>query len=424
MTLIDFHHLFRLLPHNYLLLAPDGTILDNSDRHVAVSMLPREQAVGRNIFAAYPSAPQSQQELWASQEYVRTHRQPHTMAVMRYDLRRPEADGGGFEQRYWRITHYPVLDEQGELRYILQHPEDITSQHLAEQALSSAQKRALFTLEAIPMLVWTAQADGTIDYLNQRWRDFTGLGALESVAQAWQQVIHPADLPPLTESWQRAIAAGLAYEAEFRMRRHDGQYRWVLARTVPQVEADGHISMWVGSGLDIHAQKQLVMELTEANEQQMRLAEQAYRTAQLAQTQRETFHSLLQQAPAMIATVRGEQYVYEFVNPPYQQLRPSHQMLGRPVRDVFPEAQEQGFLALLDEVYRTGEPFHGRELPLHYDRLGTGQATEVFFDFTYQAYREEGQIVGITCFAFEVTDRVRMRHQLEQIQRSTHPDHA
>ena len=346
------------------------------------------------------------------------------MPVMRYDLLRPEADGGGFEQRYWRITHYPVLDAQGELRYILQHPEDITTQQLAEQALSSAQKRALFTLEAIPMLVWTAQADGTINYLNQRWQDFTGLLALEEVAQAWQQVIHPADLPQLTVSWQRAIAAGLPYEAEFRMRRHDGQYRWVLARTVPHVEAEGQISMWVGSGLDIHVQKQLVLELTEANEQQMRLSEQAYQAAQLAQTQRETFYNLLQQAPAMIATVRGEQYVYEFVNPLYQQLRPGHQMLGRSVREVFPEAQEQGFLALLDEVYRTGKPFHGRELPLHYDRFGTGQAAEVFFDFTYQAYREGGQIVGITCFAFEVTERVRMRQQLEQAQRLNNPNHG
>jgi PAS domain S-box-containing protein len=96
------------------------------------------------------------------------------------------------------------------------------------------------------------------------------------VALAWQQVIHPADLPQLTGSWQRAIAAGVPYEAEFRMRRHDGEYRWVLARTVPHVEAEGQISMWVGSGFDIHVQKQLVLELTEANEQQMRLSEQAY----------------------------------------------------------------------------------------------------------------------------------------------------
>ncbi|WP_460503633.1 hypothetical protein, partial [Hymenobacter agri] len=83
---IDYRALFRMLPGSYLLLAPDGTVLDNSDQHVAVSLLPREQAVGRNIFAAYPSAPESQRDLHASHEEVRRTLQPHAMPLLRYDL--------------------------------------------------------------------------------------------------------------------------------------------------------------------------------------------------------------------------------------------------------------------------------------------------------------------------------------------------
>ncbi|QIX61461.1 PAS domain-containing protein [Hymenobacter sp. BT18] len=426
----DYQYLFRLLPHNYLLLLPDGTIVDNSDKHVGVSMLNREQAVGRNIFEAYPSAPKSQQELNDSHDYVRQHKQPHTMPVMRYDLLRPEAEGGGYEQRYWRITHYPVLDEQGELLYILQHPEDITTQHLAdqqrlaaEQALSQAQKQALFTLEALPVMVWTAQPDGTIDYFNQRWLQFTGRTGQEDPAGSWQAVIHPEDLPHLSESWGQAIAERQPYEAEFRMRRHDGQYRWVLARTVPQREADGSVLMWVGSGIDIQEQKQLVLELTEANEQQLLLSEQSYQAAQLAQRQRETFYNLFMEAPALISIVRGSEYRIEFANPPYHELFATSELVGRTVLEVVPEAAEQGFIALLDHVYQTGEAFQGSEMKLQLHRRATGQIEERYFDFSYQAFRENGQIVGIFSFAFDVTERVHMRQQLNQLQNARGTSH-
>ncbi|TDN36329.1 hypothetical protein E4631_08810 [Hymenobacter sp. UV11] len=77
---------------------------------MATSLLPREQAVGKNIFAAYPSAPDSQRELNESHQYVRQHLAPHTMPLLRYDLERSAAQGGGTEERYWQITHYPLFD--------------------------------------------------------------------------------------------------------------------------------------------------------------------------------------------------------------------------------------------------------------------------------------------------------------------------
>ncbi|MBC6698967.1 PAS domain-containing protein [Hymenobacter puniceus] len=427
----DYLHLFRLLPHNYLLLLPDGTIVDNSDKHVGVSMLPREQAMGRNIFEAYPSAPESQRDLSESHEYVRQHKQPHTMPLTRYDLQRPAHQGGGTEERYWRITHYPVLDSSGELLYILQHPEDVTTQHLAdqqraaaEQALLQARQRALFTLEALPVMVWTAQPDGIIDYFNQRWRSFTGLATTDNPTQSWQSVIHPDDLPHLAQEWAEAIAERRAYEAEFRMRRHTGHYRWVLARTVPQLQPDGSVELWVGSGVDIHEQRTLVQELMEANEHQMLLSEQAYQAAKLAQEQRETFYTLFMQAPALIAIVRGPAYTIEFANPAYHELFATNDLVGRTVLEVVPDAAEQGFIGLLDQVYQTGEPFYGTEMPLQLHRRATGLVEERYFDFAYQAFRENDQIVGIFSFAFDVTERVLMRQQLNQLQGLLNPDHS
>lgn len=137
---VDYQALFRALPGDYLLLAPDGTVIDNSDSHVAVSMLPRAEAVDRDIFEAYPSAPESQRALQESHEYVRQHLAPHTMTVTRYDLLRPAAEGGGYEERYWQITHHPILDQAGQLLYILQTPQNITARYQAEQQQRAAQQ--------------------------------------------------------------------------------------------------------------------------------------------------------------------------------------------------------------------------------------------------------------------------------------------
>jgi hypothetical protein len=103
---VDYQHVFRSLPGLYLLLAPDGTILDHSEQHVQNALLPREQAVGRNIFEAYPSAPESQQQLAASHEQVRRHRRPDTMPLVRYDLERPAR--AGRRQRGTLLAHYPL----------------------------------------------------------------------------------------------------------------------------------------------------------------------------------------------------------------------------------------------------------------------------------------------------------------------------
>ena len=418
---LDFRALFRLLPDNYLLLAPDGTVLDNSNAHVQVSMLPREQAQGKNIFAAYPTPdPQSRADLAASHEAVRRTLQPDVMPLLRYDLERPAELGGGLEERYWQVTHYPLLNEQGELQYILQRPQDVTEQHRATQQaarvqaeLTETQARSQFILESLPVMVWTADADGVPNSFNQRWLSYTGRSLEQTQGEGWAKDLHPDDLPRTSDLWQQAKQTKTAYQAEYRLRRHDGVYRWTLAQATPRLDDQGHVQMWVGCNTDIHAQKQLVAELLEAAEQQASLSDQAYQGFHEAQQQRETLRNLLLQAPATISIVRGPEHRFDFVNPPYQRLFPGRELLGRTVAEVAPEVVEQGFIKILDDVYRTGEPFHGNEVPVQLDRTGNGQLEEVFFNFIYQRFEENGKPAGITSFAHEVTELVRARRALQ-----------
>ncbi|GAC1377195.1 MAG: hypothetical protein NVSMB30_23670 [Hymenobacter sp.] len=418
-----FYSLWQL-PEHYLLMAPDYTILDASDLYLAVTFKERASIVGRNVFDVFPRDEQNDWQVFSdSLEHVRVHRTAHTMPRIRYDMQRAAAQGGGTEERYWQTTNYPQLDAQGMLQAILLKTEDVTEQRLAEkraQALQrdlyESQERSQFILESLPVMVWTTGPDGSADYYNQSWLKYTGRSLADELGFGWLEGVHPDDRAQAGTAWRQAYESGQAYQTEYRLRSSDGSYRWVLARGVPRRRADGQITMWVGCSVDIHDQKELVKELLLANEEQAMLSDQSYQAFQLASSQRETFYALFQQAPALIAITRGPQHVFEFANPRYQELLPDRGgLMGKTVAEAVPEAAEQGFIALLDHVYQTGEPYFGKEVPVQLHRGEAGQTETLCFDFTYQAFRENGQIVGISTFAFDVTELVKARQKLESL---------
>lgn len=425
---VDYQRVFRSLPENFLLMAPDATILDNTDSHVAVSRKPRTEVVGRTLFEAYPAVDESEGEvIFRSHEHVRNFLEPHTMPLIRYDLERPAAQGGGFEEYYWQATHYPILDATGQLQYILQRSQNVTAQRRAAKAATEArqkltdeQERTRFLLDSLPVLVWTATPDGQRDYFNPRWLAFTGKEMAAETGEQWLDSLHPDDREPVRTKWQQALATGSPYQVEYRLRRHDGQYRWLLSRALPRRGADEQILMWVGGVTDIHDQKLLVQEILETNEQQALLSDQAYRNFRLAESQRETYQELFRQAPALICILRGPEHRYEFVNAAYQSLFAGRPLVGHPVAEALPEVSAQGLIALLDGVYATGETFRAHELPLQL-RAAESEGEPLqqrYFNFTYQRFGEADQPAGILGFAFDITELVEARQALERLQPS------
>lgn len=419
-TSLDYRTLFHQLPGNFLLLAPDDTIIDHSEGHAAVSLRRREEIAGRSIFEAFPPADaQSRRDLEAAHDTVRRTRQPHTMPLLRYDLERPAAAGGGIEVRYWQISYTPLLAPDGTLQYLLQQSEDVTAATLidqdsakARQALAEANERTRFIIESLPVMVWTASNDGLPNSFNNRWTDYTGRPLADTVGAGWAADLHPDDLPRTIEIWQAARDEQTFYQAEYRMRRHDGQYRWHLAQGMPRLDAQGEILMWVGCNMDIDNQRKMVDELQHSIEQQAALSDQAYGNLQLAQQQRQTLFDLFMRAPAMISIVRGPEHRYEFTNAQFMQLVPGQaSVVGRTVAEVFPELVGQGITAMLDQVYQSGEPASGSELRVELVDA-QGQAREGYFNFAYQRFDENGQPAGITAYAYEVTELVQLRQAL------------
>jgi formate hydrogenlyase transcriptional activator len=112
--------------------------------------------------------------------------------------------------------------------------------------------------DAVQNLVWVAKADGTIEYLNRQWVEYTGVSLAQVRGWIWTlaDLIHPEDLPDLSQAWSAALKAQSPGEAEARIRRSDGHYRWFLCRAVPLLDEKGAVARWYGTQSDIEDRKQ------------------------------------------------------------------------------------------------------------------------------------------------------------------------
>jgi signal transduction histidine kinase len=127
----DFRTLFESAPGLYLGLTPDFRLVAVSDAYLRATMTEREKILGRDLFDVFPDNPDDSgatgtRNLRASLERVRETKTADAMAVQKYDIRRPESEGGGFEERYWSPVNSPVFDPSGELAYIIHRVEDVT----------------------------------------------------------------------------------------------------------------------------------------------------------------------------------------------------------------------------------------------------------------------------------------------------------
>ncbi len=132
---------------------------------------------------------------------------------------------------------------------------DITEHKRTEQTLRESETLYRTLGEAVPDFIWTYSPDASGNYVNRRWTEYTGLTLEQAYLVPMDYVHHPEDLPQLSERWTEALRRGESYEAESRLRRHDGVYRWFVHRAVPVKDEQGRIVRWIGTTTDIHERK-------------------------------------------------------------------------------------------------------------------------------------------------------------------------
>src|SRR6266481_1998907 len=126
-------------------------------------------------------------------------------------------------------------------------------------------------MDAIPQLVWSAFPDGSVEFCNRRWLEYTGLTPEQAQGWGWKAAIHPEDAAELIATWSRVLAEGVPGEAEARMRKTDGTCRWFLIRAAPMLNDQGRIVRWYGTNTDIEERKRAEQARLRANDR-LRLA--------------------------------------------------------------------------------------------------------------------------------------------------------
>ncbi|MGO9118711.1 MAG: PAS domain S-box protein, partial [Desulfomonilaceae bacterium] len=154
----------------------------------------------------------------------------------------------------------------GGRRLLLKVARDITERLRAEEAIRQSEKELRDVIQTMPSIALTNRPDGSVEFVNQRWQDYTGMSVEESTGSGWQCTIHPQDLDGYLEKRRAAIASGKPYEGEFRIRcGATGEYRWFLSRVVPLRDERGNILRWYGTVTDIDDRKRVEERLQHEN---------------------------------------------------------------------------------------------------------------------------------------------------------------
>jgi formate hydrogenlyase transcriptional activator len=143
----------------------------------------------------------------------------------------------------------------------------------ALEELKNSERKLRQVIDTIPTLAWCNLPDGSNEFLNKRWHEYTGLSPEESHGWGWHTAIHPDDRAPLTEKWQALLVIGEPGEMEARLRRHDGVFHWFLMRVEPLRDETGKIVRWYGACTDIETLKQTEVKLREDERELRRITD-------------------------------------------------------------------------------------------------------------------------------------------------------
>jgi signal transduction histidine kinase len=442
--------LFNALPTPHLLLSPAFVIEAVSDSYLHATLTQREHLVGQYMFDAFPDNPQTPEangmrNVHASLTQVLATRQPQHIAQQHYDVPDPERPGQ-FVERYWQALNAPVLDAQGNVSQIIHAAVDVTAEVRAQAHLQQSraaeqharaeaeQQRQRFQEVLLQLPAYVAVYHGpdhVYQFVNPPYqrlfphRSFVGRPFREGIPEANGLGV-VALFDHVYQTGEPHHIAEMEGWFDFKGTGEPEQVFLNLSLQ-PLRDAQDRIDGVLDFSYDVTEQVRARRQVQQLNEElEMRVAERTQALTQaLQQTEqqraaREAYYQVFEQTPALVALLRAPGHRFEYVNPSYQAVFAHRQLVGLDFAVALPEAQAQGFGALLDRVYQTGEMFVGEALPLVSAPAESQPPCTRYFDFTYQAFREAGAVAGVSIFAYDVTERVLARQEREMQRQRLH----
>lgn len=199
----------------------------------------------------------------------RQHEEPEILARLRrgervdhFETLRRRRDGTLIDIS---LTISPVRDRSGRIIGASKIARDISERKSVERMLRQSEQKFRQLADLGPQFVWLSGAQGELEFVNQRWTDFSGLD-LAATRDPVQLALHIHRDDRVTEKWAKSVATGVPFELEARLRGKDGEFRWFMMRSIPMKDESGRILKWFGTSTDIHEHKILQLDLRSANQ--------------------------------------------------------------------------------------------------------------------------------------------------------------
>jgi PAS domain S-box-containing protein len=203
------------------------------------------EAIGRPITILIPRELRDEQHLFHQRLMDGEH-------VQRYETVRVVKGG---KKLAVALTISPVRDSTGNLVGFSEIARDITDRKRAEHVLRGSEERFRLVANSAPVLIWMSGTDKLCNFFNQGWLSFTGRSMAEELGERWASGVHPDDLENCLKIYSASFDARVDFEMEYRLRRFDGEYRWIVDFGVPRFESDGTFCGYIGSCIDITERK-------------------------------------------------------------------------------------------------------------------------------------------------------------------------
>jgi PAS domain S-box-containing protein len=385
-----FRFLAESIPQMVWTAAPDGGLDYVNGQGSKYFGTPQEALLGGGwLEGVHPAERERTLSLW--NQFIATAA-PYEIA---FRLKR----GSDGNWRWHLARALPLIGEDGKVLQWFGTCTDIDDQRQAAANLHQQWQIFDTTLSHTPDFTYTFDLSGRFTYVNRALLSLWQKSLEEARGRTFFELGYPAALAGrLQLQIQQVIETRQPVRDQTPFTGPSGDTRYYDYILVPVLDTEGKAKAVAGSTRDI----------TEQN-----------RVAQQIEDDRRRWRELLVQTPAAIAVLRGPEHRFEWVNPDYERLvgRPGPALIGKMVQEALPEIGDQVYVGLLDQVYRTGEPFTGRDALARLNR-GDGTLKDFYLNFVYLPTRNEtGEIDGIFVHVTDVTDTVVGRKKIEESER-------
>jgi PAS domain S-box-containing protein len=295
----------------------------------------------------------------------------------------------------------PIQDSNGRLTGFSKVARDITDRKQMEASLKESEQRFRLVADTAPVMIWMAGTDKLCTYFNKPWLNFTGRTVEQELGNGWAEGVHAEDFEQCLSTYEQSFGARRQFKMQYRLRRHDDEYRWVLDIGTPRFQPDGSFAGYIGVCVDVHDQRT-------AEERLRRLNRALEEQTAVLESREELLKTFVQNVPAGVAMLDREMRYLQVSDRWCADYSMDASQLGRSHYELFPDIpphwREMHSRALAGETLRADEDCWRRK------------DGDMWVRWELRPWRTaNGDVGGMLIFAEDITERKKMQDALSAV---------